>query len=73
MPYSYRHAIKIDVYRDLINLAMMTFRDCDNTGRRPLGKRGAKESLPESLREREFPSDRLPLVSLVGDGIFPDS
>jgi nitroreductase len=35
-----------------------------------IGKRGDKSLLPESLRAREQPNDRLPLAQLAGEGHF---
>ena len=35
-----------------------------------IGRIGSPESLPSSLREREFPSNRVPLDSLVMEGRF---
>ena len=36
-----------------------------------IGKPGAKEDLPENLREREFPSPRKPLSEIAAEGLFP--
>jgi nitroreductase len=36
-----------------------------------VGRRGARESLPETLQAREFPSGRLSLESLIGEAFFP--
>lgn len=33
-----------------------------------IGKRGAKESLPEGLQARELPNDRLPLSAIAAEG-----
>jgi hypothetical protein len=35
-----------------------------------IGRRGDKSTLPEALRAREQPSDRLPLSQLVMEGRF---
>jgi len=37
-----------------------------------IGRRGDAAVLPESLRAREKPSQRLPLDALIGEGRFPD-
>ncbi|MDE1150256.1 MAG: nitroreductase family protein [Azospirillaceae bacterium] len=36
-----------------------------------IGKLAPADALPEALRQREFPSDRLPLSQLVGADVFP--
>lgn len=35
-----------------------------------VGKKGLKEDLPKELQEREFPSDRVPLESIIFEGKF---
>jgi hypothetical protein len=35
-----------------------------------IGKRAAKETLPEPMQEREAPSDRKPLKEIVMEGKF---
>ena len=36
-----------------------------------IGRPGRKETLPEHLQEREFPSPRKPLAELVAEGFYP--
>jgi nitroreductase len=35
-----------------------------------IGKKGPKDSLPQQLQEREYPSDRKPLAEIVMEGRF---
>ncbi|HMH10761.1 MAG TPA: hypothetical protein VK553_08640 [Candidatus Nitrosopolaris rasttigaisensis] len=37
-----------------------------------IGKRGLKENLPPTLKEREIPSDRKPLEQIVMNGRFKE-
>jgi nitroreductase len=37
-----------------------------------VGKMGSPDDLPEELRLREVPSDRLPLDTIAGEGTFPE-
>jgi hypothetical protein len=38
-----------------------------------IGKRGLKENLPPTLKEREVPGDRKPLEQIVMNGLFKES
>jgi hypothetical protein len=35
-----------------------------------IGKRGSKEKLPPSLRDRESPTDRKPLTEIIMEGKY---
>lgn len=58
--FSYRRAKKVLSIPDNYQVEAMV----------AIGKKGMKESLPEELQKREFPSDRKPLKSLIWEGKF---